>query len=539
MNKRTLYFLCAGLVALFLLTRFAGLHQIYHQDEYRWAAIAQPGLDESVGPHPPLTRIVLRATGLLFGFDNLRIAPVLFSLLNLVLIYAIARRVSNDRSVGLVAAALFTIVPYALIASLMIDIDGVFLPFFILLSYLAYLHIRARERLAFWIPIAVIAVVGGFLTKLSYTLFLLALGFELAVEFWFAYRNNIRRWLPYVLGIAGAGIGLGVLAYVLFAAQFQEVLTYAFHFKSFNFASRSYGDMGFKLINVLTWTSPLLIFGSLSALMDRAVVRRYRIWIWYLIINLVFYLVLFDFTTLTIERYFMFLILPLIFLSVEPVRAMILQVRKVPVAALIVLVGLVCLLLLPHTALPLNPKSAYLEHVQSLKLNFLIPFSGGSGPAGFYFSALFLAVAWMVSGIAWVRARRGVATLFLVVSIGSCMLISAEYLWGTWFGSVPKVARAAVEYTNAHAKQNSVITYYDIGAYDLTLAGVYWSRFYTAPGRDYTEKMTAFRGTYMIVDFPAIGKENRYWPLITRCPQTWHIQDKAVNAYVFDCSALP
>ena len=54
---------------------------------------------------------------------------------------------------------------------------------------------------------------------------------------------------------------------------------------------------------------------------------------------------------------------------------------------------------LPHDVLPLNPKEAYVDKVKSLEFNFLIPFTGGSGPSGFYFSALFILLAWIIACI--------------------------------------------------------------------------------------------------------------------------------------------
>ena len=39
------------------------------------------------------------------------------------------------------------------------------------------------------------------------------------------------------------------------------------------------------------------------------ILKKYQIWFIYLFFNLTFYLVLFDFSTLAVERYFMFLII--------------------------------------------------------------------------------------------------------------------------------------------------------------------------------------------------------------------------------------
>ena len=109
--------------------------------------------------------------------------------------------------------------------------------------------------------------------------------------------------------------------------------------------------------------------------------------------------------------------------------------------------------------------------------------------------------------------------VFIVFGLGYNIIFSTEYLLGPVYGSVDKVAKETIAYVNSEDTIKKVITYYDIGAYYLSLSDKYHSRFYTAPKRDYTPKITAYRGQYMIVDFPAIDKQNdRYWPLITRCP---------------------
>ena len=128
--------------------------------------------------------------------------------------------------------------------------------------------------------------------------------------------------------------------------------------------------------------------------------------------------------------------------------------------------------------------------------------------------------------------------VFIVFGVGYNLIFSAEYLSGLIYGSVDKVAKETIEYVNSDEAIKGVITYYDIGAYYLRLNGKYISRFYTAPKRDYTPKIQNYRGQYMIVDFPAIDKNGRYWPLIARCSLVKKFQDKKVESYVFNCSKI-
>src|SRR3989344_336979 len=127
--------------AIFIFTRFLGLGQIYHQDEYRWATIVNPIFEESLGSHPPMNRWALGLAGHVLGYDHLRVVPFIFSILNLWLIYLVSLKLSSNKKTAYIAASLFVINVYSLISNLQIDIDGALLPFFILLGTYAYLHI--------------------------------------------------------------------------------------------------------------------------------------------------------------------------------------------------------------------------------------------------------------------------------------------------------------------------------------------------------------------------------------------------------------
>jgi hypothetical protein len=127
---------------------------------------------------------------------------------------------------------------------------------------------------------------------------------------------------------------------------------------------------------------------------------------------------------------------------------------------------------------------------------------------------------------------------FLISGFVYNLFFFQEYIWGRFYGNPAKVARASVDYVIADKNIKGVITYNDIGAYELRLSGKYLSRFYTAESRDYTAKLSAYQGYYLIVDFPEIDKKGRYWPLINKCPLAKTFQDKKVIAYIFDCSKI-
>ncbi|MEK7603571.1 MAG: glycosyltransferase family 39 protein [Patescibacteria group bacterium] len=544
--KKNKWFLI--IFAVFIFTRFLGLGQIYHQDEYRWATIVNPAFEESLGSHPPMNRLVLGLAGRVFGYDNLRVAPFVFSILNLWLIYFISLKLSGNKKTAYIASGLFTVNIYSLISNLQIDIDGALLPFFVLACYYAYLNLSGREITKKWIFIFFAAVAGGLLTKLSFLLFIGALIIDQLLGAYYSedkaglkiILKKARPWVVGFLAVSGA-------FYYFYATRLGVVIEYAWHFKSLNFASRAYFDLIFKIFKSFVWLSPLLALPVIYGLFKKELLNKYRLWFLYLFLNLVFYLVLFDFSTLTVERYFMFMVVPAVLISAEAVSVLLEKQnpRKnfyIMVAAVFILISYL-ILSLPHDVIPLNPKEAYLDRVKSLDLKFLIPFTGGSGPSGFYFSALFIMLSWLVAivslALAVLKKQKSIfLTVFVIIGLGYNIFFGGEYLFGSVYGSVDKVAKETIEYVNSEDAIGKVITYYDIGAYYLRLSGKYYSRFYTAPKRDYTPKIANYRGQYLIVDFPAIDKGGRYWPLIAKCPLIKQFRDKMVESYIFDCSKI-
>lgn len=525
---------------------FSGLSQIYHQDEYRWATIANPIFNNFQSPHPPLTRYLLRATGMIFGFDHLRILPLFFGILNLFIVFLVSKFISRNYRTALWAAFLFAVSTYSLIAALQIDIDGAILPFFVLLSAYAYFKLLENQQKKSWWLVLLLAMIGGFFSKLSYILFILTILVDYSLKVLEKSGQDLRLVFKRIIRLITPILAFLILLYFLFASRFASVISYGEHFRILNFASRSYFDLGFKLVKSLVWFSPLLFLPLLTGLFSSALFRRYRFWFIYLIFNTLFYLVIFDFTALTIERYLMFLIAPACLIAAEVIErglnGFAWSANKLKILGVLLLaVGLTGLVIFTrHTVLPLNPKSAYISYLKHLNLDFLIPLNGGSGPIGFYASAKYLFWSWLAVVLAWLgylkTGKKIWMVTFCLIGISYNLLLTSEYLFGWVYGSAPRVARASVNYLIAHPSIKPIITYNDEGAYELNLSRQYLSRFYTAETRDYTKKLLEFRGYYLIVDFPEIDKAGRYWQILKSCKTVKEFEDKKITALILDCT---
>lgn len=534
------------ILLLFALSRFLGADQVYHQDEYRWIMQADPHYDD-VSPHPPLTKYYFRMAGLVLGFEHMRWAVLLFSVGNLILLYLVSLKLTKNRNIALAASALFSLNVYSIIASLQIDIDGAVLPFFVLLGFLSYLNLLEKEKSKkLWWFLMAVSIVGGFFSKLSFALFIGTMVLDYCLRL---YRDGVGAWkiIKYIFLRLIAPIAfLGFIFYFFYSNESGGVIIdYARHFNSLNFGSRAYADLAFKIIKSLIWLSPFLTLPVLWGLFDPAFIKRYAFLYLYLAVNLIFYLVLFDFAKLTLERYFMFLVVPAVIISAEVIYNLLkgIDIRKnyFEIVAVLILFAAFSLSILTayHDVVPLNPKIEYVNHLKSLNLNFLIPTTGGSGPIGFYVSAQFIFWSWVLcTACLLAQKKRLLVYIFLIFGLGYNIVLSGEYLAGNSYGSVDRVAKESLEYVIDNNEIKDVITYYDTGAYYLRINNKYSARFYTAPSRDYRERMNAFRGHYMIVDFPVIDKKSEYWQLISRCALDKKITDKYVDSYIFDCRSL-
>lgn len=543
-NNSWLWFL----VFLFIFIRFLGLGQLYHQDEYRWISIANTvEFGELDSPHPPMMETLLSIGGKLVGYDNLRIVPFIFGLLNLLLVYAVSLKLTGNKKIAYLAAGLYVGSVYSLIANLMIDIDGAILPFIVLLAYYFYLRSVTGGNKKLILSLVLVMIVG-FLTKLSFILFTGAL----AVEYlWTLFeRGKFKNQIKKAGLTLGAVVILAVGIYTIYGAADPYFVKYSTHFKIFNFTSRAYFDLFLRLFKFFIWLSPLLFLPTVYGLFKKDVFKKYRIWYIYLLFNFLFYLVIFDFATLPIERYFMFIIIPSVLISANVIYLFMFKLNKKHLIFCILgfLILLVVTLSIAYDIVPLNPKEAYVNKVKDLDFNFLIPLTGGSGPIGFYGSAQLILWAWVVctfglflstfDRLSTSKKRLGIM-LFLVFGVGYNVLLSSEHLTGVVYGSVNRITKESVEYVINNPEIDEVITYYDAGVYYLRIADKYSARFYTAPSRDYSARILAYRGHYMIVDFPAIDKESQYWKLISRCELDKKFTDKYVDSYIFDCRSLP
>lgn len=152
------------LILLLLLGFALRLYQLDHValrgDEafsvQRWtAAPLTYSLTEiaSLEPHPPLTYVIFRLWGVLFGIESvfvLRLLPLLINLLGIAALYALAYRLSMQRAHGLLAAFFWAIHPFQIWHAQDFRNYGIWAGISLITLWLAYRLITGRRRTVDW-----------------------------------------------------------------------------------------------------------------------------------------------------------------------------------------------------------------------------------------------------------------------------------------------------------------------------------------------------------------------------------------------------
>ncbi len=548
------YVLFSATVLIFVALHLFGVNLPYHQDEYKWVFYSHPELTlPGTVPHPPLTEFIYTRLGPVLGDNNFRFIPFAFGFVNLLLIFWLSKIIFNSTRSALWAVLLFTISYYSLLASLMVDVDGAIMPFFLLVLSIGYFKLKASGWNDYrWMSLIFIGGIGGFLIKVSAILPLIAFALDFAVE------KNVfsdkKRLMKYVLFIV---VAIVLLSLVLLLAKFvfpffnlEYSMKYWEHFaNSSSFFSRGWFQTFIQVVKSTLYLSPLLLMPLFF--MDREIFSKTRPFFIFVFAGLVFYIVVFDFSLGALDRYLQFLIIPLCIIAGAIYSKYFANVRlgKKSVISL-ALVGVVVFFVqfIYQVTPPLYPKTEWLSRLLSLKWNFLYPFSGGSGPMAFYVSFAFIALIWIfvvaLVGLYW--RRDGHKTLVLVGILIFGILYNGvfieEYLSGQINGSSSALLHNAVTFIKNNKDIQKVTVYNDNGGFDIEQIGKYRKRLYIDPKFDVGQKiitLNQYKEHYLVIDIPHIDPSTVYAKYFSSCAVVYNEISKKISATVYDCRNAP
>lgn len=537
-----------ALTLMFIGIRLPGIDLPLHQDEYKWPMIVNPAVKSDTEiPHPPLSQFIYREAGAIVGYDvHFRFVPLFFGAINLVLFYYLLR-MRFGRKVAGVGALFFILSYFSILASLMVDTDGQIMPFFFLLALISYYKAEVsygRTRL-WWTLGLVISCILGFFIKVSFGLAIAAIAFD------FIWKRKSKLTRGDVLRYGGIGLLLvGGLVLLLLLAQhvfsFFNLSTAFAYWEHFIQSDRNWFQTVIQVVKALLYTSPLLIV--LPCFLSREHKKELRPFIAYIVFGLIFYIALFDFSIGALDRYMQYLIIPLCALSAVAFVSLWksdrdTRTKEFLLLGSIVAFGLLFAASLHHEVPSLHPKSAWIARALSLKWNFLYPFSGGSGPLGFYMSFMFLALSWLITFILGIigffkqNLRKKMLLVLLPIALMYNGLFTEEYLFGKLYGSAPRLVSESVLYIKNNPDIQNVLVYNDNGGNEVRETGKYTRRLYADPAfeESYREFFSNFSGHILMVDIPRVIIGTTYEKYLNSCRTVYSKEDKYITAKILDC----
>lgn len=546
-NKKIIFI---GIVLLFLAIRLPGLHLPYHQDERK--AVVGYSSWSSGTPHPPLTRTIFASDATIFGYDNFRAMFLVFGIANLILLWHFVSG-RFGRGAAAWSALFFAVAYYSVLGSLMTEMDGQVLPFFFLLSLIAYFNWReavSRQKKIKWGILLALVLILGFLTKLN---FIIAVG-AIILDFLIEYRKkfaNKKVLIKYGLFTMGF---LSLLAMVLVNAklffQSYDLSMTIGHVKDFiKFSGRAYLQVLIQVAKAIMYSSPLLLVPLFFTAKND--LKRFRIFWVFLFLGTIFYLIIFDFSRSALDKYLAFMIVPLSIMAGTIVHNILsgdhnkslIPTGEVVFFGVVFAVIIFSLQFLPHFTPPLYPKEEWLGRIIKLKWNFVFPFTGGSGPLGFYVSWLFIVLSWIVSiALAvWALEKRSwqkfaMLAIFIIGMFYNAAFVE-EYLFGKINGDPNALLKKVVSFIDKNPAISKVITYNDIGAYELAKIGKYERRLYAAPKfeKSYTDILQNFQGHYLVIDIPHLSLESPYARHFSACDTIYEDYSGKISAKIYKC----
>lgn len=535
------------LLTAFVAIRLPGLSLPYHQDEWKMAEIMRANMVGGLAAHPPLSELTYRWSANIVGADNLRITPLFFGFISLVLLYIVVRRRAG-KTAALVAGGLYVISTYSVISSLMIDVDGTLLATIFLFAVYTYDKFRSSKTVRTslgWLALTASICIVGLLTKLSA---ILIAGALLGDYVWEKRAYLTPRVISYgFLGIAVAilcsAVGIFLLRALVPGFDLQEIIIHIVYFV--DFSNRAYFQTAIQALKAVMYLSPLLIAPLI--LLDSTVFAKMRVFFVYLGLAFVFFFVLFDFSHGALDKYLLLTVAPLSAIAGGILASRLSGITKrdvylgvflgVPLAAL-----LFALNFLPHDVVPLHPKGAWVSRIVSGDWRILFPFTGGNGPLGVYLSVLFVGASFIVCAILallsrWTGARKYLISL-IIVGGAYAGVFTEELIFGRINGSAPDLLYESIEYIASSSSIPSILTHADAGAYELIGMKKYAGRFYAVPEYEieHRSRFKEHNGYYLVVNVPLLNPEGFYARYFATCESVFHTVSARMQADVYDCS---
>jgi 4-amino-4-deoxy-L-arabinose transferase-like glycosyltransferase len=511
---------------------------------------------------PPLTGWFYLLYSSIFGFSTviLRSTSLLFALINILLVYFLAKKIFNKKT-ALFSVFLIAFSYWHCFESYILDRDGNFLMFFYLILIVLYVFYReTKERKFLWTG-AIISMIYV-LIKISGVLILGVIGLmilydnKIFSEIW-KNRFNVRTYdvkkfkkslfemLPFII--------LNILAYLLlfeatafFNYPYYELLhmqeALSFEFFTGGFAQ----SLGREIIYLLLYGSPLLI--GLTLLSLTKFNKKKLLFLFWILVPIIIYSKVPYAGAL--ERY-LSVIIPALCILGGNFLSEIKWDRTYK--KILVIGGLFYFILLNLFSFM---KFEYLMHsikeyfirAATFNWDFLFPFYGAGGPA-------FLLPFWAIAVSIWLSFIFLTVSImfykkkkifyfcfisFLAISGAFSLYVLQEFNFSL---HTPSVNRGFNELLDELNYETSSVVYTNIGAIriyhddSIKFVPLRCPKKNTLCLDKYGELIRRFGGAAYIIDFPKRFENSQYYDLLEdNCELREKITDnEAVLGYIYDC----
>ena len=419
------------------------------------------------------------------------------------------------------------------------------MPFFFLCMLYSSERASVSDEKKWWYGLVLISAILGLFIKVS---FFLAVGAVLADFLWakrhLLKKSDIIRYGAYLFAFIILFILLLVISQKLF--PFFNLASSLKYWEHFAVGNRNWLQTAIQLLKAILYTSPFLLLTPLCNSTKRF--HEQIPFIAYLIFGFIFYVLLFDFSLGALDRYLQFIIIPLCALSATAIvdlwpKTLAATSRMMLLLGSLVAVAIFLLQFISQYVPPLYPKTEWIHRIVSLHWNFLYPFSGGSGPLGFYISFFFIGLMWVVSvlavfyGLAKLHVKRNVLLFLIPLGLVYNVTFAEEYMFGSINGSASRLVRDAVAFIQSDRDISKVVVYNDNGGAEVQAIGKYARRMYATPQFEdtYRDFFKTFSGHILYIDVPKIGENNFYSNYMKTCTSIYSETDHYITATVLDC----
>lgn len=555
-------------IILAIFIRANGLNLALVSDEASWTIeINEMSLNDiSHIPHPPIMMWVYQSVYKLFGENMIvyRLVPLLFSIINMILVYLITTKVYSKKA-AILALALYTTSYWATQAALQVDMDGSSLTTMYLIT--AYILINYTQKSGHSINTrdnktktrVLIGITLGIALLIKYTAILL---FATAVLYILIKERSLKKCMQIMLPAT-------IIAALIFTVfPLWAILTdNPLWERSLDHTGGAYYLTLVRPITYLfLWATPLLFYFAILSVWKqpeetkeaykKRVLEKDLLFILWLVVVFLFYALVISGKAPTFDRYMMPMIPALVILSASFIAKQEWTKKElwIGIISFIIVYIAANIINLTTTKTLVHNISNYLNAAFAGQWNFLFPYTGSSGP---FFWISFINIGSMLimtlccGGFiinSYIKKRNKyvsrVIMLLLAVSLAYNALLISEFIFTPTQPSHTQI----VEQINAYIYENKLqqqrmftslyqqeVMFYATEKYPFDQKYQYVDD--SIPMEYYQKNLFNSDAIAIILDMPAsVDKSKELWQTLnSNCTRTDFTEKGRTAAYLFQC----